>query len=220
LRVVGIFRMAGSYPTPFTYVTQAALARLGPYAGLANTLKIVTTEHSAAAQNMALRGVQQRLSDGQFAASLRTGAEVSDQQKSQIDILIKLLLAMGLLIALVGGLGLMGTMSMNILERTREIGVLRSIGAENGAIFQMVVGEGALIGLLSWAFSALAAIPITRLLDSALGVRLMTVPIAYIFSARGLLVWLVVALLLSAIASLLPARGALRLTIRDVLAYE
>ena len=74
-----------------------------------------------------------------FEASLSTGAEISSQQRAQIDILIKLLLAMGLLIAVVGGLGLMGTMGMNILERTREIGVMRSIGAESGVIFQMVI---------------------------------------------------------------------------------
>jgi putative ABC transport system permease protein len=120
----------------------------------------------------------------------------------------------------VGGLGLMGTMGMNILERTREIGVLRSIGAENGAIFRMVVVEGGLIGLISWAFSALVAIPITQFLDRALGERLMTVPIVYVFSYQGLWVWLVVALVLSALASLLPARNAVRLTVQDVLAYE
>jgi putative ABC transport system permease protein len=109
---------------------------------------------------------------------------------------------------------------MNILERTREIGVLRSIGAENGVIFRMVVVEGALIGLISWVLSGLVAIPITRFLDGSLGERLMTIPIMYVFSYQGLWIWLAVALLLAALASLLPARNAVRLTVRDVLAYE
>lgn len=52
------------------------------------------------------------------------------------------------------------------------------------------------------------------------GTRLMTVPIVYVFSTQGMLVWLVIALFLSVLASALPARGAVRLTIRDVLAYE
>jgi putative ABC transport system permease protein len=124
---------------------------------------------------------------------------------------------MGLLIAIVGGLGLMG---MNVLERTREIGVMRSIGAESHMIFQLVVVEGKFIGLISWVISVLAAIPITQGLDKRLGLQLMTVPIRYIFSTQGMLIWLGVVLALSAIASLLPARNAVRLTVRDVLAYE
>ncbi len=114
----------------------------------------------------------------------------------------------------------MGTMGMNVLERTREIGVLRSIGAENGRIFQMVVVEGMLIGGISWLGSALLAVPITQLLDTALGKALMTIPLMYTFSVQGLLIWLGVVLALSALASLLPARSAVRLTVRDVLAYE
>ena len=127
---------------------------------------------------------------------------------------------MGLLIAVVGGLGLMGTMGMNVLERTREIGVLRSIGAQNGMIFQMVTVEGVLIGLISWAFSALVAIPITQFLDKSLGNALMTVPIVYIFSVQGLIIWLGLIVVLASFASFIPARNAVRLTVRDVLAYE
>jgi putative ABC transport system permease protein len=183
-------------------------------------LNVVTDGHDQVRQEEVLEALKARFLAAGFEASLETGSAVIIQHRGQIDILITLLLVMGLLIAIVGGLGLMGTMSMNILERTREIGVLRSVGAENGTIFRMVVAEGALIGLISWALSALVAIPINQFLDQALGERLMTIPIMYVFSYQGLWVWLVVALLLAALASLLPARNAVRLTVRDVLAYE
>ena len=127
---------------------------------------------------------------------------------------------MALLTVAVGSVGLASTMSMNVLERTREIGVMRSIGAENGTIFQLVVIEGAMIGLISWGLSVAAAVPINQLLDVALGKRLMTVPIVYMFPTQGMAIWLGVVLALSALASLLPARSAVRLTVRDVLAYE
>ena len=218
--VVGIYRMAGNYPSPFTYIPYDALAKITGTAGQVTSLRIITDRHDPARQESVLNAVQSRLADHQFDAALTTGGEFIAQQRSQVNVLIMLLLAMGVLIAAVGGLGLMGTMGMNVLERTREIGVMRSIGAGNGTIFQMVVVEGALIGLISWGLSILLAVPITHLLDIALGKQLMTIPIVYTFSTLGMLVWLAIALGLSAVASSLPARNAVRLTVRDVLAYE
>ena len=75
----------------------------------------------------------------------RTEAEAS------FDAIVALLLVMAILLALVGGLGLMGTMSINVLERTREIGVLRAIGAPNRGVASVFILEGVVIGLMSWA---------------------------------------------------------------------
>lgn len=219
-QVIGVFRIAGNFPSPFTFVNPEALVKILGSPQRANRIKIATDAPTLARQDEVMATVQTRLAGMGIEATLQTGGQIIAQQRSQVDILINLLLVMGVLIAAVGGLGLMGTMGMNILERTREIGVLRSIGAENGQIFQLVVAEGLLIGGISWLGSGLAAIPITQLLDDVLGRRLMTVPLLYVFSARGLLAWLVIALVLATLASLLPARNAVRLTVRDVLAYE
>jgi putative ABC transport system permease protein len=185
-----------------------------------NSLRIVTDRHDAARQDEVREAVRARLAAAGFEATLRSGHEIIEQQQYQVNLLISLLLVMGVLIATVGGLGLMGTMGMNVLERTREIGVMRSIGAENRMIFQLVWAEGLLIGLLSWFLSFLTAVPITYLLDNRMGLSLMTVPLVYLFSTRGLFIWLAVALALATAASLLPARNAVRLTVRDVLSYE
>lgn len=219
-QVVGIFRMAGTYPAPLTYITPEGLSFIGGDASQANEVKLVTDLHTQERQEEIMQTVQSKLSNLGLEATLHTGSEIIAQQQSVVNILISLLVAMGLLIAIVGGLGLMGTMGMNVLERTREIGVLRSIGAGNAEIFRLVLVEGLLIGMISCGFSALIAIPITRFLDNSLGQALMTVPIVYIFSYQGLWIWLVIVLVLSTIACLLPARNAVGLTIRDILAYE
>jgi putative ABC transport system permease protein len=98
--------------------------------------------------------------------------------------------------------------------------VLRSIGAQSQTIYQLVMVEGGLLGLASWAIGAMAAIPLTWLLDDRLGTRLLSMPTVYQYSPEGLGLWLLGALVLGGLASWLPARNAVRLTVRDTLAYE
>jgi putative ABC transport system permease protein len=144
----------------------------------------------------------------------RTEAEAS------FDAIVALLLVMAILLALVGGLGLMGTMSINVLERTREIGVLRAIGAPNRGVASVFILEGVVIGLMSWLMGALLAIPMSQGLNQALGQAVMGVPLTYSYSMPGLWLWLAIVILLSILASFIPARNASRLTVREVLAYE
>jgi putative ABC transport system permease protein len=111
-------------------------------------------------------------------------------------------------------------MGMNVLERTREIGVMRSIGAVDREIMRSVIVEGLVIGSISWLLGALLSFPITYLLSSIISSAIFQSQIAVHFTFTGFLIWLLVVLALSAVASILPARNAARLTIREVLAYE
>jgi putative ABC transport system permease protein len=111
-------------------------------------------------------------------------------------------------------------MSLNVLERTREIGVMRAIGASDGSVFQVVVTEGLLIGLLSWLCGAVVAFPLGQVLSNAIGAITMKIGLDYIYSLNGLGMWLVIASVLAVLASLLPARNASRVSVRNVLAYE
>jgi len=218
--LVGIFRIAGDPPLPFVYVNHEYLSTITGTAGQASGLRVVADGHDPARQNEVLTALQERFGELGIEASLQAGSEAIRQKRSQVDLLVQLLLFMAVLIATVGGLGLAGTMGMNVLERTREIGVMRAIGAHNGAILQIVVAEGMVIGVLSWALSIVLAIPITQALDVRLGNALLTVPLVYTLSAAGIGLWLGLVLVLSAVASLLPARRAVRLAVRDVLSYE
>jgi putative ABC transport system permease protein len=120
----------------------------------------------------------------------------------------------------VGGLGLMTTMSLNVFERRREMGVMRALGATPRIVWLMVVAEGIVIGVLSWAIAGLLAWPISKVIGDLLVKVLFRGGLDFTFEPLGLLIWLLVSIGLSALASFLPAWRASRVTVREALAYE
>ena len=130
------------------------------------------------------------------------------------------LIVMSVIIGGVGGLGLMTTMSLNVLERRREMGVMRAIGATPKTIWLMIVAEAIVIGLMSWAIAAILAWPVSKALGDLLVRAMFRSGLDFTFEPLGLLIWIVVSISLSAVASFLPAWKASRVTVREALAYE
>jgi len=189
--------------------------------GLANRLVLQTTRSDPLFQSGVQSDVLARLNRINFdVLGSQTTTELKETNAAQLDILIVLLLAMVVLIAVVGGLGLAITMSLNVMERTREIGILRSLGAQNAVVHRVVIGEGLVIGLLSWVVAIPCSIPLAIWLGNSLGNSLLARPLDYIFSVPAVLMWLGLMVIISIIASLVPAQSAARLTIRDALVYE
>ena len=150
----------------------------------------------------------------------QAGLASMDVAVDSLGILVTFLLIMALLTASVGSMGLTGTMGMNVMERTREIGIMRSVGAVDAVIMRTIIAEGVVIGLLSFGLAILFSIPFTYLLSTIVSLAVFETPIKVVFTLNGYLIWLGLVLALSAVASILPARNAARLTIREVLAYE
>lgn len=217
--VVGFFRGLGS--ELLAYANYDYFSREVREAGVSNNLRVVAQLHTPEFQASIAQQLEQHFrSVGLTVTDSETAAQSRQSSEDQFGIITSLLMMMALLVAVVGGLGLMGTMSMNVLERTREIGVMRAIGASDGAILNIVITEGIIIGLMSWACGAALALPISRLLSDQVGILFVGSPFTYVYSANGALIWLGLALLLAALASFLPAWNASRLTVRDVLAFD
>ena len=130
------------------------------------------------------------------------------------------LIVMSAIIGGVGGLGLMTTMSLNVFERRREMGVMRALGATPRIVLLMVVAEGVVIGVLSWAIAGLLAWPVSKAIGDVLVRMLFRGGLDFTFEPLGLLIWIIVSVGLSAVASFLPAWKASRVTVREALAYE
>jgi putative ABC transport system permease protein len=189
--------------------------------GKSSFLTLVTQQHDAAFQAQVAKALREQLKRAGFNVSgTQTIGEIRTSVQFQFNIVVVMLLVMAVLLAVVGGLGLMGTMSINVLERTREIGVMRAIGASNGAILGIVMVEGIFIGIVSWAIGSLIALPLSRLLAEAVGQVFLKSSPSYVFSSVGALLWLGTVIVLAAVSSMLPAWNASRVTVRDVLAYE
>jgi putative ABC transport system permease protein len=127
---------------------------------------------------------------------------------------------MALVIGAVGGVALSGVLTLNVLERRREIGVLRAIGAASRVIAGLFVGEGLILGWLSWLIALPFSIPAGRLMTEALGATLGGLSLVYKYDPKGAVYWFIVISFLSVVASLLPARGATRISVRESLSYE
>ncbi len=138
---------------------------------------------------------------------------------SQFSIFISMLLVLAVLMGLVGGIGLMGALSISVVERTREIGVMRAIGARTPTILGMFLMEGVLQGLISWLVVVPVSFVLGKPMANALGVALFDASLDYQYNASAVLVWLVIVLIISIVASILPARSATVISVRDSLAY-
>jgi putative ABC transport system permease protein len=97
---------------------------------------------------------------------------------------------------------------------------MRAIGASGLTILRIVIGEGVLIGAMSWTLGVLLGLPLGRLLSAAIGRALLDAPLSYTFATDSALLWLGVVLGLAALASFIPAWTAARQTVHSALAYE
>jgi len=219
LRVVGIVQ--GVMTGRMVYVNKPYFSNKIVMTGnKAENLQLLTQQHDIASQNQTAQALKEefRRVNIKVGSASTTGA-MRVAILNQFNVIIAFLLLMAVLIAIVGGLGLAGTMSINVLERTREIGVMRAIGATSRSVRGIVIREGLVIGGLSWLIGTALAVPISRTLSDAIGDMLLQEPLFYTFGWSGLVIWLGLILTIAALASALPAWRAARLTVREVLAY-
>jgi putative ABC transport system permease protein len=221
--VVGFFQLAGKSGGFMAYTNFDSLADVLHTPDQAVTYRIVSTQKGLddAGQTKLGEKIETYLRAHNYKITdITTGQHLSASAGRGLNILTVFLLIMALLMALVGSIGLMGTMSLNVMERTREIGILRAIGASDGSLMRMVIVEGMLIGMLSCAIGFLLAVPISIWMSDTVSTVIFDHASPVSFTPNGFAIWLAIVVVLSLLASLIPAGNAARLTIREVLSYE
>jgi len=208
--VIGIIR------EPFT-PSLAYAPRTEP---VTNSARVVL-EHNDAASIDAMKGaLEERLARaGIRITTISSKADTRFSFDEHMVMIYVALIIMSAMIGAVGGLGLMTTMSVNVLERRREMGVLRAIGARPRTISLILVAEGIAASLIAWLLALLAAWPLGKVIG-ALITMLFRTGIDFSFELRGVAIWLLISIALGALASFIPSWNAARRPVREALGYE
>ena len=148
-----------------------------------------------------------------------TATALANQILQNFGVIMSLLATLAVVMGIVGAIALSGVLSLSVLERTREIGVMRAIGATSRIIATLFIGEGLTLGLLSWVIAMPLSIPAGYLLTKMLGIMVEN-EILYNYTPTGAIYWLVIVTILSMAASWLPARSATQISVRESLAYQ
>ena len=217
--VVGtVFDLSNAQRT--VYLPLATYQREVGLVGRSSSMWVSTLPDDSATQLQ----VERALRDEFNARGLRVGGtqtqtQIRTDNESKFAIITTMLLGMSILIAAVGVIGLAGTLSINVLERRREIGVMRTIGASSFTIAGLYLSKGLLLGLIALALAIPLSISVGQAFSTVIG-KVISFDIIYQFSWSGALTWLIIIVALSVLGSLLPAIRATRVSVRESLAYE
>jgi putative ABC transport system permease protein len=206
---------------PMAYVSHPHLADVLGEPGRVNRAAVALPKHDVDYQNEMKRVLEDHLAAADLnLRHVETNAKIRAQVENLTKPLLLMLTAMAGLFAVVGGLSLTGTMSLNVLERTQEIGIIRAVGASSRIVMQIVIVEGVFVGLVSWLLACLLAHPQSKLMSVMVGINFIKVPLDFAFATGGIGLWLLIAVMLSVFASYLPARNASRIAVKEALVYE
>jgi putative ABC transport system permease protein len=203
------------------YVGSNALAEVSRTApGSSNNLRIAFDDRAQEAVIGNTRTIENALEKTAHIKVTLPVWMIQNAIAEHMSVLVSSLLALAILMAIVGAFGLASTMSMNIMERTREIGVMRAIGATPKVITQIVVTEGFAIAALSALFALGLSVALSSFMGCLIGNMAFRTPLPLAISTLGVALWMVILVFGSSAATILPAQRAANMTVREALAYE
>jgi putative ABC transport system permease protein len=150
---------------------------------------------------------------------IQTAETIKSSVESMLEQAFQLFDVLSLVGVIIGTLGVVNTLTMNVLERTREIGALRSIGMTKSQVLRMVLAESLAMGALGCVFGLIFGYLISLVFVRAL-VVLTSYDVEYLFTPRPYLLSAIIALGVSQIAAIGPAWRAARTNIITAIKHE
>jgi len=145
------------------------------------------------------------------------GTEYYESLNSQMNAAFSGMYALFLLLALPSLIAMLNTLTISVIERTREIGMIRAAGGTRKQIRTMIVAEALLLAAIGTAFGILGGLYLGYVIVVAMkGIF----PLGYVFPTNGILAGILIGLLFGVFAALIPARQAARMNVVEALRYE
>jgi putative ABC transport system permease protein len=154
-----------------------------------------------------------------YHLALEANSSIRNQAMNLMEQAFRMFDVVALISIVVGSLGVVNTLTMSVIERTQEIGMLRAIGTSRGQIIRMVLAESGLMGVIGGILGIATGAILARILF--IGMTTMSgYQLTFSIPLDGLAVSLVMALVVSQVAAISPAFRAARTRILEALHYE
>lgn len=220
IRIVGIVNDSSTYlgstTTGKVFMTTSDVNRLIGIGNRADIFALKLASSEPAFVDQAITAIEERNRD----YGPVTLAAYADQESARraIDILTLMLNAMVIVVAAVGLIGIANTLLINITERRREFGVLRTLGAKSAHLVAILVSEGIMLASIGLVAGLAVGYPLAHILVDITSAELFE--LSFHLSAWNVLATFALALLAVAAVSTLPGILAARIRPIQVLRYE
>jgi ABC-type antimicrobial peptide transport system permease subunit len=185
---------------------------------LAQGFMIQARDHSPQAVNSMANTLDGTLTHAGLSPSIETEQQIVARNQNQFQVLTAILYIVSVIIALVGILGLFNTLTISVLERRREIGILRSMGGTGWRIASVFWMEGISLAVVAWIAAVIVGIPAAYAFVSLIGSLLVPLPFTFAPVTSGIM--LVFILAIATLASFGPALSAARVRVSEMLRYD
>lgn len=224
-QIVGSYRIVygNGFLTESIYAPLAAVHEATGQNGVGTQVIVRTGASSLTESTASADALKTLFKENGMAVDLYTTSVKLEERafaNNQFGSVTSMLQGLAFLVAVVGGVGLMGSLGISVLERGREIGVMRAVGAPSRTILSLFVMEGGLQGFLSWLIAVPLALIVAQPLARQLGQTMIEVDLDYAFNWAAVAIWLMAILFIALCASILPARKAMRVSVRESLAFS
>lgn len=222
--VIGTYKTiyGGGFLVEPIYAPIEAMAEVTQNFDQGNQLLVVAPSETLADEEQMVTDLTDLLESQGIKIDFYTSSAKLEQRQyadNQYSTVIWLILSLAIIVATVGGIGLMGSLGISVVERRREIGVMRAIGAKGRSVEGIFIMEGIFQGLLSFLIAVPLAYILARPLANELGRTMIGIDLDFAFNYPVVAIWLGIVLLISFLVSLVPARNATRVNVRESLSY-